>query len=90
MLFNFIDNFFPIFLSTKFSRNKIKISFYDHKRTGKFYIGYIEDESENKITSSLGGATHAMGEVGWLYKLYCTGTEITDLFDVFDCDLYTH
>lgn len=54
-----------------------KLVMYDHRNEGSFYIGYIEDNRENQITVSIGGATHAMGAVGWLFKLYCAGTRIT-------------
>lgn len=56
-----------------------KVTFYDHKNNGQWFIGYIEDESEMRITADLGGATHAHGVIGYLYKLYCTGTIIEDI-----------
>ncbi len=59
--------------------NHFKVSFYDHKNEGKWYIGYIEDDSERRITADLGGATHTFGVIGYLYKLYCTGTIFPDL-----------
>jgi hypothetical protein len=51
---------------------------FDHDKEGH-HIGYIEDDSERRITADLGGATHTYGAIGWFYKLYCTGTHITGL-----------
>lgn len=56
-----------------------KVTFYDFKGDGQWSIGYIEDESESRITADLGGATRASGVIGYLYKLYCTGTIIEDI-----------
>lgn len=53
---------------------EFKVTFYDFKKDGSWYIGYIESGSGRHITADLGGATHAMGVIGFLYKLYCTGT----------------
>lgn len=58
---------------------RFKVTFYDHYKKGNWHIGYIEDESERHITADLGGATHAMGVIGYLYKLYCTGTIFTGI-----------
>ena len=58
---------------------QFKVSFYDHKKNGSWYIGYIEDDSERHITADLGGATHTHGVIGYLYKLYCTGTIFTGI-----------
>lgn len=58
---------------------EFKVSFYDHKKNGSWYIGYIEDDSERHITADLGGATHTYGVIGYLYKLYCTGTIFTGI-----------
>lgn len=60
-------------------KDHFKVSFYDHKKENKWYIGYIEDDCERRITADLGGATHARGVIGYLYKLYCTGTIFSDL-----------
>ena len=59
--------------------DQFKVSFYDHKKSGNWYIGYIEDDSERHITADLGGATHTYGVIGYLYKLYCTGTIFTGI-----------
>ena len=58
---------------------QFKVSFYDHKKNGSWYIGYIEDDRERHITADLGGATHTYGVIGYLYKLYCTGTIFTGI-----------
>ena len=55
-------------------KDRFEVTFYDHKKNGNWRIGYIEDDSERHITADLGGATHAKGVIGYLYKLYCTGT----------------
>lgn len=65
-----------------------KVTFYDHKNNGQWYIGYIEDENERRITADLGGATRAMGVIGYLYKLYCTGTIIEDIDSCCDDEEY--
>lgn len=59
--------------------DQFKVTFYDHKKSGNWYIGYIEDDSERHITADLGGATHTYGVIGYLYKLYCTGTIFTGI-----------
>ena len=59
--------------------DQFKVSFYDHKKNGSWYIGYIEDDSERHITADLGGATRTYGVIGYLYKLYCTGTIFTGI-----------
>ena len=56
-----------------------KVTFYDHKKNGSWHIGYIEDDRERHITADLGGATHTYGVIGYLYKLYCTGTIFTGI-----------
>ena len=58
---------------------EFKVTFYDFKKDGSWYIGYIESGSGRHITADLGGATHAMGVIGYLYKLYCTGTIFKDI-----------
>lgn len=54
--------------------DQFKVTFYDFKQNGSWYIGYIEDDRERHITADLGGATRTYGVIGYLYKLYCTGT----------------
>ena len=59
-----------------------KVTFYDHLNKNEWYIGYIEDASERHITADLGGATRTYGVIGYLYKLYCTGTRFPDLHKI--------
>lgn len=58
---------------------EFKVTLYDFKQNGSWYIGYIESGSGRHITADLGGATYAMGVIGYLYKLYCTGTIFTGI-----------
>jgi len=57
---------------------------FDSDKEDGHHIGYIEDDSEHRITADLGGATHTYGAIGWFYKLYCTGTHITGLDRAYD------
>lgn len=59
--------------------DQFEVTFYDHKKNGNWRIGYIEDDRERHITADLGGATHTYGVIGYLYKLYCTGTIFTGI-----------
>lgn len=59
--------------------DRFKVTFYDHKQNGNWHIGYIEDDRERHITADLGGATRTYGVIGYLYKLYCTGTIFTGI-----------
>ncbi len=59
--------------------DQFKVTFYDFKQNGSWYIGYIEDDRERHITADLGGATRTYGVIGYLYKLYCTGTIFTGI-----------
>jgi hypothetical protein len=51
-------------------------------------IGYIKDDGGNSLTIGVSGATHAThGLDNYLYRLYCSKTEITDLLDWDGCNL---
>jgi hypothetical protein len=63
-------------------KDHFKVTFFDHSNKNEWYIGYIEDDSGRHITADLGGATHTYGVVGYLYKLYCTGTRFPDLHKI--------
>ena len=63
--------------------NSIELSLYNYRQSeGRYYIGYIS-ENERHISGGLSGATHAMGLVGYFYKLYCRETKISGLNEVF-------
>ncbi|MGR5294776.1 hypothetical protein ACPV5U_08720 [Vibrio mediterranei] len=67
----------------------IKIDMYDHEADGVFTIGYLsENDTRSKKFTSVLDSTYAMGLAGYLYKLYCAKTKITNVSDVYGEDIY--
>ncbi len=72
----------------EFQWETIKMSCYDHKDAGDFFIGYLHEESAGRLSGTLNGATRDGGLRGYLYKLYCAGTTITNFDDVYGESVY--
>ncbi|GAB3528572.1 hypothetical protein [Photobacterium alginatilyticum] len=77
------DTIFMTLKHPEFESDNIKVTFYNFRETdGNFHIGYIS-ESDNRISGSISGATHAMGLAGYFYKLYCRKTKISGLQNIY-------
>ncbi|USD68100.1 hypothetical protein [Vibrio sp. SCSIO 43136] len=68
---------------------KVKVTLYNHSQDNKrnYTIGYINEDNRT-ISGCITGATHGYGVSGYLYKLYCAGTVITELDDEYGESIY--
>ncbi|NAW63969.1 hypothetical protein [Photobacterium halotolerans] len=74
------------FVHPEYESESITITCYNHSGDG-FTIGYI-NEDRREISSSITGATHAMGIAGFFYRLYCNKTKITGLDEGIESSIY--
>ncbi|MCZ6288923.1 hypothetical protein O4M87_21575, partial [Vibrio parahaemolyticus] len=59
-----------------------RITLYDHKSINEYHIGYLSNDNY-VFSGPLFDSTHCFGVDAYLYKLYCSRTQIKDLMSVF-------
>ncbi|EJG1084637.1 hypothetical protein C4G53_RS12785 [Vibrio parahaemolyticus] len=59
-----------------------RITLYDHKSSNEHHIGYLSNDNY-VFSGPLFDSTHCFGIDAYLYKLYCSRTQIKDLMSVY-------
>ncbi|RDH41624.1 hypothetical protein [Zooshikella ganghwensis] len=73
------------FINPEYSFKSVRISCYNHgEQSDKHYhIGYISEQLNGQISGPAYRSTYASGLTGYLYRLYCAHTVITDFDEVY-------
>ncbi len=67
--------------------NNTRVTLYDHKSSNEHYIGYLSNDSY-VFSGPLFNSTHCFGIDAYLYKLYCSRTQIKDLMSVYGDNIW--
>ncbi|MGI0120113.1 hypothetical protein [Zooshikella sp. RANM57] len=81
---------FVKFNHPKYDFKSLEITCYNHgEQSDKHYhIGYINDQINGQISGPVCKSTYATGLAGYLYRLYCARTVITDFDEVYGENIY--